>query len=46
MSSLIDPDPEVLDAAMSCPVEAIIVIESGSERALFPENGPDGMPCP
>lgn len=41
VSSLIDPNQEVLDAAISCPVEAITVIESGSERALFPEDGPD-----
>ena len=46
MSSLIDPDPEVLDAAVSCPAEAITVIESDSERSLVPEDGPDGAPCP
>lgn len=46
VSSLIDPDQEVLDAAMSCPVEAITIIESGSERSLFPEDGPDGVSCP
>jgi ferredoxin len=37
--SLIEPDQEVLDAAIACPVEAITVIESGSERSLFPEDG-------
>jgi ferredoxin len=37
--SPIDPDQEALDAAISCPVEAITVIESGSERTLFPEGG-------
>jgi ferredoxin len=41
VSSLIDPDNEVLDAAISCPVEAITVIESGSERALFPNDNLD-----
>jgi ferredoxin len=46
VSALIDPDPEVLDAALSCPVEAITVIESGSERSLFPEDGPDGVSFP
>ena len=46
VSSLIDPDQEALDAAMSCPVEAITVIESGSERSLFPEDGPDGVSFP
>jgi ferredoxin len=38
IASLIDPDKDVLDVAMSCPVEAITVIESGSERVLFPED--------
>jgi ferredoxin len=46
VSSLIDPDQEVLDVALSCPVEAITVIESGSERSLFPEDGPDGVSFP
>jgi ferredoxin len=46
VSFLIDPDQEVLDAAMSCPVEAITVIESGSGRSLFPEDGPDGVSFP
>lgn len=41
VSSLIDPDDAVLDAAFSCPVEAITVIESGTERTLFPEKAPD-----
>jgi hypothetical protein len=36
VSSLIDPDEKVLDVAVSCPVEAITVVESGTERALFP----------
>jgi ferredoxin len=39
--SLIDPDNEVLDVAISCPVEAITVIESGSERVLFPNDDLD-----
>jgi len=46
VSCLIDPDQEVLDAAMSCPVEAITVIESGSERSLFPEDDLDGAAFP
>jgi ferredoxin len=46
VSSLIDPDKEVLDVAISCPVEAITVIESGSERALFPEDSLDEASFP
>jgi ferredoxin len=41
VSSLIDPDEEVLDVAVSCPVEAITVAESGPERALFPKGDLD-----
>jgi ferredoxin len=46
VSSLIDPDKEVLDVAISCPVEAITIIESGSERVLFPEDGLDEVFSP
>jgi ferredoxin len=48
VSPLIDPDQELLDVAISCPVEAITVtvIESGSERALFPEDGLDASSFP
>ncbi|MGH3900940.1 MAG: ferredoxin [Pseudonocardiaceae bacterium] len=41
VSSLIDPDKEVLDVAISCPVEAITITESGGERSLFPEDDLD-----
>lgn len=47
VSSLISADKEVLDAAISCPVEAITIIESGSERTLFPDDdGPDEASSP
>lgn len=41
VSPLIDPDEKILDVAVSCPVEAITIVESDTERALFPENGPN-----
>jgi len=38
------PDERVLDAAFTCPMEAISVVELGSGRTLFPEGerGPAG----
>jgi ferredoxin len=41
VSSLIDPDEQVLDVAVSCPVEAITIVESDTGRALFPKDDMD-----
>ena len=38
VQELVDPDAAVLDAARACPVEAIVIVEAGSGRAVFPEE--------
>jgi ferredoxin len=38
--AVVDPDEKVLDAAFTCPMEAIMITETGSRRRVFPdENG-------
>ncbi|GHC69207.1 ferredoxin [Streptomyces cinnamoneus] len=36
-----DPSAAVLDAAEGCPVEAVLVRELGTGRAVFPPDEPD-----
>lgn len=36
---VVDPDEGLLDAAFTCPMEAITIVESGSGRSIFPDEG-------